>query len=201
MNNTVLKISKEVIFDTVIIGGGLAGCGAAIASARNGDKTLLVEASGVLGGQATLGLVTPLDARFTKSGKSFGGIMEEISEKTIKLTKEYCSCGVDGKISHIASPHILKYVLVDIVEESGADIYFHTTILSANTDGDNITSVILSGKSGRRRWQDTQACRGTAPVIEPGRGHCGNPGCGHPAPHSAWDPDFPALPRQCCLPA
>ncbi|MBQ5765363.1 MAG: FAD-dependent oxidoreductase [Clostridia bacterium] len=148
MNNTVLKISKEVIFDTVIIGGGLAGCGAAIASARNGDKTLLVEASGVLGGQATLGLVTPLDARFTKSGKSFGGIMEEISEKTIKLTKEYCSCGVDGKISHIASPHILKYVLVDIVEESGADIYFHTTILSANTDGDNITSVILSGKSG-----------------------------------------------------
>ena len=132
----------------VIIGGGLAGCGAAIASARNGAKTLLVESSGVLGGQATLGLVTPLDARFTTSGKSFGGIMEEISEKTIGLTKEYCSCGADGEVSDIASPHILKYVLVDTVESSGAEVYFHTTLLSVDVEGDSIKSVVLSGKSG-----------------------------------------------------
>ena len=135
-------------YDVVIIGGGLAGCGAAIASARNGAKTLLVESGGVLGGQATLGLVTPLDARFTTSGKSFGGIMEEISEETIRLTKEYCSSGADGEVFHIASPHILKYVLVDKLNASGADIYFHTNLLSVDSEGESVKSVVLSGKSG-----------------------------------------------------
>lgn len=148
MNNIVLNINKTVKYDTVVVGGGLAGCGAAIASARNGAKTLLVESGGVLGGQATLGLVTPLDARFTTSGKSFGGIMEEISEETIKLTKEYCSCGADGEVFDIASPHILKYVLVDKLNESGADVYFHTTLLSVESQETVIKSVILSGKSG-----------------------------------------------------
>ncbi len=143
-----LSISESQKYDVVVIGGGLAGCGAAIASARNGAKTLLVESSGILGGQATLGLVTPLDARFTTSGKSFGGIMEEISNKTIELTKEYCSCGTKGEVFDIASPHILKYVLVDMMDESSADVYFHTTLLSVNTEEENIKSVILSGKSG-----------------------------------------------------
>ena len=37
-------------YDIIIIGGGPAGCAAAIAAARDGAKTLLVEATGVLGG-------------------------------------------------------------------------------------------------------------------------------------------------------
>ena len=36
-------------YDIIIIGGGPAGCAAAIAAARDGAKTLLVEATGVLG--------------------------------------------------------------------------------------------------------------------------------------------------------
>lgn len=148
MSQINLNISSIKNYEVVVIGGGLAGCGAAIASARGGAKTLLVESSGILGGQATLGLVTPLDARFTTDGKSFGGIMAEISDKTTELTKAYCSCGAEGEVSDIASPHILKYVLVDMVIEAGADIYFHTNLLSANTEGEAIKSVVLSGKSG-----------------------------------------------------
>lgn len=148
MRQITLKINKTGKYDVVIIGGGLAGCSAAIASARKGAKTLIVEQSGLLGGQATLGLVTSLDARFTTNGKSFGGILEEISDKTIELTKAYCSCGASGEVFHIASPHILKYVLVDMVSSSGADIFFHTSLLSTNADDKNIKSVILSDKSG-----------------------------------------------------
>ncbi len=148
MSQINLKINRTEKYEVVIIGGGLAGCSAAIASARKGAKTLIVEQSGLLGGQATLGLVTPLDARFTTKGKSFGGILEEISDKTIELTKAYCSCGAEGKVIDIASPHILKYVLIDMVSGSGADIFFHTSLISTNTDGKNIKSVILSDKSG-----------------------------------------------------
>ena len=148
MSQISLNINNTEKYDVVIIGGGLSGCGAAIASARKGAKTLLVEQSGLLGGQATLGLVTPLDARFTTSGKSFGGIMEEISNKTIELTKTYCSCGAEGEVSDIASPHILKYVLVDMVNDAGADVYFHTSLISVNTEANDIKSVVLSSKSG-----------------------------------------------------
>ena len=60
---------------------------AAIAAARNGTKTVLIEESGVLGGQATLGIVTPLDARKDLKGKPFGGILTEISEELEALGK------------------------------------------------------------------------------------------------------------------
>ena len=71
-----MNISKTIKKQVVVIGGGVAGCAAALAAARNGADTLLIESSGVLGGQAGLGIVTPLDSRFTLSGESFGGILK-----------------------------------------------------------------------------------------------------------------------------
>ncbi len=142
-----IELNRSLNYDTVVIGGGVAGCGAAISAARNGSKTVLIEAGGCLGGQATLGLVTPLDARMTVSRKSFGGLVEEISNKTIKLSREYCSCG-SSNVSDLASPHILKYVLIDEVDKSGADIMFHTVLASVNTENKRIVSVIVKDKSG-----------------------------------------------------
>lgn len=44
-------------YEVIVVGGGPAGCAAAIASARRGAKTLLIEATGSLGGMGTMGLV------------------------------------------------------------------------------------------------------------------------------------------------
>ena len=44
-------------WDVIVVGGGPAGCTAAAAAAREGAKTLLVEASGMLGGAGTGALV------------------------------------------------------------------------------------------------------------------------------------------------
>ena len=44
-------------YDTVVAGGGIAGVAAALAAARHGAKTLLIEKEYVLGGLATLGHV------------------------------------------------------------------------------------------------------------------------------------------------
>jgi ribulose 1,5-bisphosphate synthetase/thiazole synthase len=49
--------------DVVVVGGGPGGVGAALAAARNGMDTVLVERYGHLGGMATGGLVTAIDRK------------------------------------------------------------------------------------------------------------------------------------------
>jgi flavin-dependent dehydrogenase len=44
-------------YDVIVVGGGPAGCTAAASAAREGAKTLLIEASYMLGGMGTGGLV------------------------------------------------------------------------------------------------------------------------------------------------
>ncbi|MBP5382807.1 MAG: FAD-dependent oxidoreductase, partial [Bacteroidales bacterium] len=47
-------------YDVVVCGGGPAGFIAAIAAARNGAKTAIIERYGFLGGMATMGYVAPI---------------------------------------------------------------------------------------------------------------------------------------------
>ena len=134
-----------------VIGGGIAGVTAAIAAARNGTKTVLIEESGVLGGQATLGIVTPLDARKDLKGKPFGGILTEISEELISLGKQYGSGGDEAKIMPIASPHLLKYLLLKKCLESGVVVLFHSVFFGAEKQGNEISSVLILTKNGVER--------------------------------------------------
>lgn len=138
--------------DTVVVGGGVAGCAAAISAARHGAKTVLIEKTGVLGGQATLGLVTPLDAAYTRSGKSFGGLVAEISADVIATGERYTSCGEPGKEHYpLRSPHILKYILLKKALETGVEVLFHTTLVSAQTEGRRVTAADILTKSGFER--------------------------------------------------
>ena len=52
-------VAREFDCDVLVIGGGPAGFGAAVASARNGASTILLERNAMLGGMATTGLVGP----------------------------------------------------------------------------------------------------------------------------------------------
>ena len=54
-NEKFSHLPLEDGWDVIIVGGGPAGCAAAIASAREGAKTLLIEATGALGGMGTSG--------------------------------------------------------------------------------------------------------------------------------------------------
>ena len=51
------KIAVDDRWDVIVIGGGPGGCTAAISAAREGAKTLLIEAMGQLGGMGTAGMV------------------------------------------------------------------------------------------------------------------------------------------------
>ena len=142
------KTMRTVKCDTVVIGGGLGGACAAIASGRGGASTILVEADGVLGGQAGIGLVTPMSSCESRNGKSFGGLVKEITDSVSLLTKKYvCSDPKENNISTI-SPQMTEYVLLKMALEAGVEVRFHTVLCDAETETGRILSVVLLDKSG-----------------------------------------------------
>ena len=73
-------------YDVVVLGGGPAGVCAAVAAARQGRKTLLVESTGMLGGMATNGLVAPFMTTYDRDGKekTVSGLFDEIVQRLEK---------------------------------------------------------------------------------------------------------------------
>ena len=75
------EVLKEV--DVIVAGGGTAGSIAAIAAARCGAKTLLIERYGFLGGNAAMGF--PLLSFYTEQGEHIiQGIPQELVDRLIK---------------------------------------------------------------------------------------------------------------------
>ncbi len=132
-------------YDVIIVGGGPAGCSAAAASAREGVKTLLIEATGSLGGMGTSGLV-PAWCPFTDHEKIiYGGIAEKVLKKCIAgmphvPEDQYNWTPID--------PELLKRIYDELVSDSGADILFHTQLAAVNMDGSSIDTIVVSNKSG-----------------------------------------------------
>ena len=84
--NMKVSFSREIVlntdYDVIVVGGGPSGCTSAIAAAREGAKTLLIEATGMLGGMGTAGLV-PAWCPFSDGEKTiYRGLAQKIFEMT-----------------------------------------------------------------------------------------------------------------------
>lgn len=78
------NISVDDRWDVIVVGGGPAGCTAAIAAAREGAKTLLIEAMGQLGGMSTSGMV-PAWSPYSDGEKIiYRGLAEKIFNESKK---------------------------------------------------------------------------------------------------------------------
>lgn len=132
-------------YDVVVCGGGPAGFIAAVAAARNGAKTALVERYGFLGGAATASLVNPIST-FKRDGKQvIGGIPWEFVERLSQL---------DGAISDYENGNVPvdveKYKLVAqrMVLEAGVKLYLHTYISDVICEAGHVTHILVNNKSG-----------------------------------------------------
>ena len=81
MDTVTLSILSEEKCDLLVAGGGVAGCCAALAAARLGKKVILMDDCGVLGGQATLGMVAPISSICDRNGESFGAFWMKFCRK------------------------------------------------------------------------------------------------------------------------
>ncbi len=175
---TILEPSRElkVCHETgvLVVGGGPAGVAAAVAAARNGAATTLVERYNHLGGMATGGLVIliPNMSAGTEQ-QEIAGICDEMMQRLDakggarhpqrrhlgsddpKLTeklKHYHDFVVDGRVrmSVIVDPELLKCVMNEMVEEAGVKLYLHSWAGRALVDGDHVQGIAFESKSGRQ---------------------------------------------------
>src|SRR6185436_9332445 len=71
-------------YDVIVAGGGASGLIAAVAAARLGARTLLLERQGCLGGTATTGYVAQYVGFFNGDTQAVWGIPHELLERIIK---------------------------------------------------------------------------------------------------------------------
>jgi hypothetical protein len=133
--------------DVLVLGGGPAGLGAALAAARTGAETMLVERYGYLGGLATGGLVLFMDGVADKNGtRAIGGILWETLDRLRTMNG---LAGSDEWSLHVDS-EILKLVADEMCREASVSLRLHSLAVAPMMDGDRIRGAILESKSGRQ---------------------------------------------------
>ncbi|MBZ2195531.1 FAD-dependent oxidoreductase [Occultella gossypii] len=143
---------NAVTYDVAVIGGGPGGLPAAIAAARSGARTVLVERTSALGGAAAsgLGVLGYLD----RSGnKALGGIAQELIDRLVAIdgSPGHFRCPVHNSITPV-SPDLVKIVAVQMCQEAGVDILFDHELLDVGVDDtDTVRSVTVYGKLAKTR--------------------------------------------------
>ena len=142
-------------FDVLVVGGGNAGCAAAIAAARHGARTLLVERYGFLGGTATASMVGPWMTFHSGSKRIVGGIAQEIVER---LQREGGSPGhLYDSSDYVATitpfdPEIHKALLFEMMRESGVHVLLHAYFLRALM-GNGVAGAVFATVAGEREYR------------------------------------------------
>jgi len=128
----------------LVCGGGPAGIAAALAAARSGAKTQLLELAGCLGGVWTAGMLTKI---LDTGGKS--GIMKEV---LTALAAQGSDVAKDSG-GTVYDPELAKVVLEEMCVDAGVEICLHTMVVGAVTNDKNqLVAVITESKSGRQVW-------------------------------------------------
>ncbi len=160
-NQVTLPITRTLDCDVLVIGGGPAGIGAAVCSARHGANTILAERNGCLGGTATSGLVAPFMSSTTPDGETFlirgfyeelvnrmvaeGGAIHPLDAKIGSWTA-YRDKGHHGLTTF--SYETLKRVSEEFCKEAGVNLQYHLLFIKADTRRDKITAAYFATKDG-----------------------------------------------------
>ena len=130
-------------YDVVVAGGGPAGVAAAVAAARSGKRTMLIESHGCLGGIWTAGLVG-LCLDFDRSG-----FAREIADRLEALGAKKLS----GFKTFSYEPEYMKLVCEELCREAGVRIRLGTFVVDALRDGRSVVAAVTESKSGREAWR------------------------------------------------
>ena len=157
-----LKTPVAYDFDVLVCGGGTAGFIAALAAARTGARTALVERNGFIGGTMING-AGPLHSFFNLF-KAFPGAKKQQvvqglpSEVVNRLVAEKASYGhleqdkggnYDSMIT-LVDWESFKDIAFRMLEEAKVEMFLHTVVSAVMKQGDAVTGAVIETKSGRQ---------------------------------------------------
>lgn len=140
--------------DVLVVGGGAAGICAAVAAARAGSRTLLIERYGFLGGTLTAvtlggfcGTHAIVDA--THLARVTGGLYLEIEDR-LRRRDAILPPQRHGRILGVPYESAsFKLVADEMVAAYGVRVLHHTFAVAVQTEGSRIGAVIVENKGGR----------------------------------------------------
>ncbi len=139
-----VDVKKEV--DILVVGGGPAGIGAAVAAARSGKSVMLLEKRGFLGGNITGAYVETCNHFLHGTNFKANGIYAEIEEKYKAVYGR--SHDIRENSPHRFSSEYLKIFLDDFLIKEGVDIRFHSFVNDVIVEDEKIQCVIIQSKKG-----------------------------------------------------
>ena len=131
-----IPVSREV--DILVLGAGPAGCAAAIMAARNGARTLLVDALNVPGGMTTAGMMSHYTG--TVDSKLYEEVLHE------NALKNHFH---EGERTVLIDPANQIVTWIEMLEKAGAEMLMYTFACEPIMEEDTIRGVIVQNKTGR----------------------------------------------------
>lgn len=137
--------------DVIVVGSGSAGATAAIAAARAGADTVLVERFGYLGGTSTqvldtfYGFYTPGSVAY----KVVGGIPDDVVTRLKGMNAAFerpNSYGAGTGVTY--DPMLLRVVWENLALEAGVRLLMHSFCTDVIMDGNRIGGIVVDGKRG-----------------------------------------------------
>jgi len=138
--------------DVLVAGGGTAGVAAAVAAARAGAKTMLVERQGFLGGVASAALMTSAtNFVFTGDGRQVvKGIVEEIFDKLAERGATSPDWRMRALPQFPFDQEAFRVLLIKLVQDAGVETLVETWITDVVKEDNLLKGVITESKGGRQ---------------------------------------------------
>jgi hypothetical protein len=140
---------KQEEYDVVVIGAGAAGVAAAVAAARNGARTIMVDAGPMIGGEMISGI--PIDGCVSTAGEwVVGGVIREIFAECDRLGG-YIGVVNDFRSLHVIAcdPEIMKIAILNYVKKAGVKLLLYTFAENVVVQRGRVEGVIVLNKNQR----------------------------------------------------
>ncbi len=139
--------------DVLVVGGGPAGFAAAVAAARAGAKTTLVERYGYLGGLWTGGLVLLVYPTHATENGVRTKVVRGVGDELLGRIARYPDGATDyaaGKLDPTTDPEITKLVMDEMIQEAGVKMFFHSWVADVVMEDHAVRGVVVESKAGRQ---------------------------------------------------
>jgi hypothetical protein len=154
MMEAIMRAGEEQ--DVIIVGGGTSGVAAAIASARTGAKTLLIERLGALGGQ--MNVSGPPGFSYAnlyneRHERIIGGIITETHERLLKEGHALPHTEPDFRGWYTfayVDPDWWGLMIFEMMQENHVNLLLHSLAVDVVMDNKVVKGIVVENVSGRQ---------------------------------------------------